>query len=629
MNNKHPLLVFIAATSVVLVACAEALAWIIIPADVPAIVRFSIPLVFLASAIILFPAYKKLDSYFALDVSKVSSEAELHSRLANLGNVPLMSVLLIIPLNVILIMISSSIVRRTFRHALGGIGIGTEIIIYSLFAVALCGLGAAIAYVLTDRLISNVLAKERLAKYPLSLKANHQFSKFAVIPIATLVLGIVMALGAGLFGFSKAIPPEARSSISLNQALVYVLPFGVVYLIPVLFLVVFCARNTSKNYDSVIGQLDGMLAGEKDITKRIVVRSVDEISSIAARMNAFSDSLHGMIKDVSESAGAMETAAQTLSDNASSISSGVSSISKDIGDLNFTTEEQSASVTETSATITQIAQNIESLTQQIESQSTAVTESSASLQQMVANIGAISENAAKASGSFDELKGSAAGGKESITNVQSLVNGLITQSDSLLEANSVIDNIAAQTNLLAMNAAIEAAHAGEAGKGFAVVADEIRKLAESSASQSKTIAQGLKSTIESIKNIASATSTADGAFDSVAAKIDAVTGLVNEINLAMLEQASGSRQVLEALQDIENVTVQIRDGAIEMNSGTESILKEIMRLSGVSQQVQDRSSSIAKAAEAISAAVAEIVRNTGSNKEAIGVLVSITSKFKL
>ncbi len=371
------------------------------------------------------------------------------------------------------------------------------------------------------------------------------------------------------------------------------------------------------------------IANDWDLTARIDVRRNDEISAIGESVNSFVGSLNTIIGNVSKSAESMSAAGQTLSDNAAEISGDVSSITKDIGDLNLTAEEQSASVVETSATIGLIAQTIDSLASQIERQSSAVTESSAAVHQMVSNIASLSENIARASGNFDELKSNAADGKGSISAVQELVNRLTTQSDSLLEANSVIDNIAAQTNLLAMNAAIEAAHAGEAGKGFAVVAGEIRKLAEDSARQSRTIAAGLKSTIESIRNIANATSVADGAFDSVATKIDTVAALVTEFNLSMSEQSAGSRQVLEALQDIESGIAQIRDGSFEMTAGTEGILKEMTRLSGVSQQVQDRSASIAEAAEAISAAVAEIVRNTGSNKEAIDVLAAVTAKFKL
>ena len=369
--------------------------------------------------------------------------------------------------------------------------------------------------------------------------------------------------------------------------------------------------------------------GSGDLTAHLDVKGNDEIAEIGMSFNKFVGALHNMIANVSDSTTALESVGETLSGNAAAISADVSTITKEIENLHFVAEEQSASVTETSATITQIAKNIESLTGRIENQSAAVTESSASVQQMVTSIGAISESLSKASGGFDELKGTASDGRESISAVQDLVNKLTAQSDSLLEANSVIDNIASQTNLLAMNAAIEAAHAGEAGKGFAVVAEEIRKLAEDSSSQSRAIAAGLKETIESIRNIADATSVADGAFDTVAAKIGSVTSLVTEIDLAMSEQNMGSRQVLDALRDIENVTTEIRDGAVEMNTGTETILKEISRLSGVSHAVQERSGSIAKATDAINMAVEKIVGNSNSNKDAIDVLASVTSKFKL
>ena len=383
---------------------------------------------------------------------------------------------------------------------------------------------------------------------------------------------------------------------------------------------------------SSLNDMDGTMreiAKNWDLTAQVAVRGNDEISAIGESVNQFVEQLNEIIGGVSKSAGSMQAAGKTLSGSAEKISGDVSSIVKDIDNLNAAVEQQSTSVTETSATITQIAQNIDNLARQIEGQSSAVTQSSASVHQMVENIGAISENIVKSTESFNELKGTAASGRESIAAVQDLVSKLTVQSDSLLEANSVIDNIASQTNLLAMNAAIEAAHAGEAGRGFSVVAEEIRKLAEDSAGQSKTIAAGLKATIASIKDIAQATATVDVAFESVAAKIDGATALAENSSLAIEEQNAGGRQVLEALSDIESITAQIKNGAEEMNAGTDVILKEMERLSNVSQAVHDRAGSIAKSADAINGAVAEIVEASDENRRAIDVLVGVTGKFRL
>ena len=369
--------------------------------------------------------------------------------------------------------------------------------------------------------------------------------------------------------------------------------------------------------------------GGGDLTVHLDVRGNDEIAAIGNSFNKFVASLHDMVANVLDSVSSMLFASNLLAGDVDEISADVSKVARQIDDMNAIAEEQGASVNGTSSTVAQIVQTIESLTRRIESQSSAVTESAASVHQMVANIGAISDNITKAAGSFDELKADATDGKGSISAMQETVGKLSAQSDSLLEANSVIDNIASQTNLLAMNAAIEAAHAGEAGKGFSVVAEEIRKLAESSASQSKTIAAGLKNTISSIKNIETAAAAAEAAFDSVASKIAAVTELVSSINHAMLEQSEGSRQVLEALQSIDNTTAQIRDGALEMNGGAENILKEMGRLSEISLQVKDRSDAITAAVNGIDDAVKEIVQSSGKTGDAINALVSLTHKFKL
>ena len=430
------------------------------------------------------------------------------------------------------------------------------------------------------------------------------------------------------FRLCLAVPQRYMTSTA-NRVTVLGAFFAMAAILAIGITLVALLRPMMRSLEEMHDTMEKIAEGSGDLTAHIDINGDDEIAEIATSFNRFIGSLHSMITRVNDSSSMLEDVVEALNKNTASILVDVSAITGDIGNLNATAEEQSASVTETSATVSQIAENIDALNSQIEGQSAAVTQSAASVHQMVSNIAAISGNLTKAAVSFGELTGTASEGRESIGAVQDLVLKLTRQSDSLLEANSVIDNIASQTNLLAMNAAIEAAHAGESGKGFAVVAEEIRKLAEDSSEQSRAIAAGLKATIDSIKTIASATNAADGAFDSVAAKISAVTALVNEIDRALTEQNIGNRQVLEALENIEFVTEKIRGGANEMNAGTEMILKEVMRLLSVSQVVHDSSFSIAKSAETISNEVAVIVENSSANKEAVGVLVDITSKFVL
>ena len=204
---------------------------------------------------------------------------------------------------------------------------------------------------------------------------------------------------------------------------------------------------------------------------------------------------------------------------------------------------------------------MEQFNDHVEEQSASVVTSSSATEEMIANIQSVNDTLSNNSQSVKELKEASEEGHTSLNEVVNDIQGIARESASLLEINAVMQNIASQTNLLSMNAAIEAAHAGDSGRGFAVVADEIRKLAESSSKQSKTIGGVLKSIKGSIDKITKST-------DVVLSKFDAIEGGVNTVALqednilnAMEEQGRGSKQILKAVSNVKEVTHQVKEAA--------------------------------------------------------------------
>lgn len=362
-------------------------------------------------------------------------------------------------------------------------------------------------------------------------------------------------------------------------------------------------------------------SGEADLTQQIVVKSKNEIGALGDGFNTFMEKLRtiiGGVKDSKEILGDVNIGLQQrIGENGQSIEA----IIGDLNDIGSQVENQANSVSQTVSAVEEIAQNIQSLENMIETQSSGVVEASAAVEEMIGNISSVNNSVGYMAQSFDALIQNTEAGIQRQNDVNQRIRNIEEQSKALQTANKTISDIAGQTNLLAMNAAIEAAHAGEAGKGFSVVADEIRKLSETSSAQSKTIREELLKIEGSINDVVSASQASTDMFVEVSNSITQTQQLVLQIKGAMEEQQEGSKQIGDALKLMNDNTSEVRAASHEMAEGNKSILVEIDQLrntTGVIRDSMDKISSSAGDIKETSNALSEIANSVESAVGQIG-----------
>jgi methyl-accepting chemotaxis protein len=277
----------------------------------------------------------------------------------------------------------------------------------------------------------------------------------------------------------------------------------------------------------------------------------------------------------------------------------------------------------------QVTINIDKLNNHVEEQSSSVSQSSSAIEEMLANIQSVTQTLIRNAENVQVLTTASESGRTGLQTVSKDIQEISKESEGLLEINSVMQNIASQTNLLSMNAAIEAAHAGEAGRGFAVVADEIRKLATSSGEQSKIISGVLKKIKEAIDKIKYSTDTVLEKFESIDSGVRTVADQEANIRNAMEEQGEGSKQILEAISKLNENTQLVKRGSEEMLEGSREVIAESRNLGNVTEEITRGVNEMASGADQINAAVNRVNEISVDNKEHIASLVTEVSKFKV
>jgi methyl-accepting chemotaxis protein len=389
------------------------------------------------------------------------------------------------------------------------------------------------------------------------------------------------------------------------------------------------ARQIAKPISGISKTLKDISEGEGDLTQKIAVTSKSEIGDLGRYFNLTLEKIKQLIIIIKQQSTALSEVGNELSSNMAETAAAVNEITANIQSIKSRVISQSASVTETNSTMEQITVNIDKLNSHVARQSSSVDSSSSAIEQMIANIQSVTQTLIKNVDNVRDLANSSETGRISLQEVAADIKEISRESEGLMEINGVMENIASQTNLLSMNAAIEAAHAGEAGKGFAVVADEIRKLAESSSDQSKTISEVLKKIKGSIDKITDSTSNALGKFETIDGGVKTVAEQEEHIRNAMEEQSAGSKQIMEAISHLNEITHQVREGSTEMLEGSKEVIQESKNLEMVTQEISGGMNEMAVGADQINSAVNEVNSISGRNKENIDILVKEVSRFKV
>ncbi|MHB9293934.1 putative methyl-accepting chemotaxis protein [Hollandina sp. SP2] len=389
------------------------------------------------------------------------------------------------------------------------------------------------------------------------------------------------------------------------------------------------ARSISRPINTLARLLRDISEGEGDLTKTISITAKNELGDLAHYFNLTIGKIKRLVLSIKQEAQALSQTGGELTKHITETVTSINEITANIQIIAACMTSEEMGVKTAGETMEEAAKNVETLNMQIQKQRDCVSQSSSEVEEMLTNIQSVTQTLMNNEGNITGLAEASEIGQSGLQEVAEDIQEIARESAGLLEINTVMQNIAGQTNLLSMNAAIEAAHAGEAGKGFAVVADEIRKLAESSGEQSESISGVLQKIKNAIDQILGSTGGVLQKFEAIREGMRKVTEQERNLRNAMEAQGIGSKSILESLSSLHDLTREVTECAQATGGRSREAIKKSEELVALTKEINGNMQEMATEAQQISTVINRVHEISIENKKQIETLMEEVSRFKV